>query len=189
MSGRVPRIWWPGRSKETAGWDARRFRAQCAAEVNDGRLAETQFDLRFRLLGVPVRIHPFFWAGFRGHGMARERPSGGVALGGLCFRLDSRPRVWARVELEGVRLLALGRSMGDGWPLLQPGRAANAAPAAGGALRRAGCRVSAVAAGRAAGFWVFLGSRRSSRRNRSRTSSDLSQTPGDRFDKFVNAFD
>jgi Zn-dependent protease len=24
-------------------------------------LAETQFDLRFRLLGVPVRIHPLFW--------------------------------------------------------------------------------------------------------------------------------
>jgi stage IV sporulation protein FB len=24
-------------------------------------LSETQFDLRFRLLGVPVRIHPFFW--------------------------------------------------------------------------------------------------------------------------------
>ena len=24
-------------------------------------LAETQFDLKFRLLGVPVRIHPFFW--------------------------------------------------------------------------------------------------------------------------------
>ena len=24
-------------------------------------LAETQYDLRFRLLGVPVRIHPFFW--------------------------------------------------------------------------------------------------------------------------------
>jgi Zn-dependent protease len=24
-------------------------------------LAETQFDVRFRLLGVPVRIHPFFW--------------------------------------------------------------------------------------------------------------------------------
>ena len=25
-------------------------------------LAETQFDVKFRLLGVPVRIHPFFWA-------------------------------------------------------------------------------------------------------------------------------
>src|SRR5262245_9198068 len=24
-------------------------------------LAETQFDVRFQLLGVPVRIHPFFW--------------------------------------------------------------------------------------------------------------------------------
>ena len=24
-------------------------------------LAETQFDVKFRLLGVPVRIHPFFW--------------------------------------------------------------------------------------------------------------------------------
>ena len=24
-------------------------------------LSETQFDLKFRLLGVPVRIHPFFW--------------------------------------------------------------------------------------------------------------------------------
>ncbi len=24
-------------------------------------LAETQFDLKFRLLGVPVRVHPFFW--------------------------------------------------------------------------------------------------------------------------------
>jgi stage IV sporulation protein FB len=24
-------------------------------------LAETQYDVRFRLLGVPVRVHPFFW--------------------------------------------------------------------------------------------------------------------------------
>ena len=32
------------------------------AEVNDGRVgSRPQFDLKFRLLGVPVRIHPFFW--------------------------------------------------------------------------------------------------------------------------------
>ena len=47
-------------------------------------LAETQFDVKFRLLGVPVRIHPFFWLVSAVHGMATTNNLPLVVLWVLC---------------------------------------------------------------------------------------------------------
>ena len=47
-------------------------------------LAETQFDLKFRLLGVPVRDPSVLLGGLGGHGLAGERHSAGAAVGRLC---------------------------------------------------------------------------------------------------------
>ena len=42
-------------------------------------VAETPYDLRFRLLGVPVRVHPWFWVISALLGSSGSRRSGGAA--------------------------------------------------------------------------------------------------------------
>ena len=53
--------------------------------------AETPYDLRFRFLGVPVRIHPIFWLVSVVMGWQdRNLPAGG-AVGRVRVRFDPGP--------------------------------------------------------------------------------------------------
>ena len=47
--------------------------------------AETPYDLRFRLLGIPVRIHPMFWLVIGRAGLAGPTTSPMVASGWPAF--------------------------------------------------------------------------------------------------------
>ncbi len=72
-------------------------------------VSETPYDLRFRFLDIPVRVHPLFWLGSAL--LAGRKTDGDRDLGGLRVRLDPGPRVWARVDGEGVPLLAVDRPL------------------------------------------------------------------------------
>ena len=118
-------------------------------------MAETQFDLKFRLLGVPVRIHPFFWVVAAVMGWQPNNLPVVVALGALRVRVDSRARVRPCPDVEGVRLHGFDRSVGNGRSLLQPGRATDTSRAVGGGARRAGGGVLALRTGHASGNAVL----------------------------------
>ena len=99
--------------------------------------AETPYDLRFRLLGDPgprpsavlARVAVLGW---------QDRNLPMVAVWVACVScFDPGPRVRARLDGEGLRLLAVDRPLGHGRPVLQPGRTPDAAAAAGGGPQRA----------------------------------------------------
>ena len=139
--------------------------------------AETPYDLRFRLLGIPVRIHPLFWLVIGGAWLAGSQSAGGRAVGGLRFCFDPRPRVWARLDGEGVRLLAIDRPLGIGRPVLQPGRAPDAGTAVGGHPERARRGVRAFRGGARSSRPCFSRSRRRTSRRRSSRWSALAHFP------------
>ena len=53
--------------------------------------AETPYDLRFRLLGIPVRVHPLFWLVMAVLGWQDRNLPMVARLGRLRFCLDSGP--------------------------------------------------------------------------------------------------
>ena len=75
--------------------------------------AETPYDLRFRFLGDPGPRPSAVLVGVGGAGLAGSQSAGGRTLGGLRFRFDPGPRVWARFDGESVSDARRRSSSGD----------------------------------------------------------------------------
>ena len=108
--------------------------------------AETPYDLRFSLLGIPVRIHPLFWAvtavlGFR----MNERNLPMVVVWVACVFVSILVHEYGHALMaRNFGQLAFDCAVGHGRALLQPGRAADALAAVGGRLERSRGRARAI---------------------------------------------
>ena len=65
--------------------------------------SETPYDLRFQLLGIPVRVHPVLLAGHGDAGLEPENIPLVLIWIGLRVRLDPGPRVRARPMAKTFR--------------------------------------------------------------------------------------
>ena len=84
-------------------------------------LAETQFDLKFRLLDVPVRIHPLFWVVAAVMGW-RENELRVVLLWVLCVFVSILVHEYGHALMSRIVWLhSFDRAVGNGRALLQPG--------------------------------------------------------------------
>ena len=109
--------------------------------------AETPYDLRFRLLGIPVRVHPLFWlvigrAGLAGPRTCRWSHSGWRA----CFVSILVHEYGHGLMAKALRLLRLDRPLGDG----------RACATARLTARRRSQRLAVVLSGPGAGFVLYF---------------------------------
>ena len=99
--------------------------------------AETPYDLRFRLLGIPVRVHPLFWVvmavlGWQDHNLPM------VAVWVACVFVSILVHEYGHgLMAKSLRQLAVDRPLGNGGAVLQPGRTPDAGTAVGRRAERA----------------------------------------------------
>ena len=83
--------------------------------------AETPYDLRFRLLGIPVRVHPLFWIMGRA-GLAGSDDWRTWSLWVACVFVSILVHEYGHgLMSKRVRQLAVDRPLDGRRPLLQPG--------------------------------------------------------------------
>ena len=76
--------------------------------------SETQFDLRFWLFGVHVRVHPYFWIFDRLPGMESRRPDGQPNATGLIYLLAFEVIcVFVSILIHEIGSVFMGRLFGS----------------------------------------------------------------------------
>jgi stage IV sporulation protein FB len=152
-------------------------------------LAESQYDVRFRLLGVPVRIHPFFWLitaimGFQAYD--NDIPAvllwiGCVFVSILVHEFGHALATKAFFGSPSVVLWGMGGlcyNQGEQQTPRQRLAIILAGPGAGFLL----CALVVLL------FWILLGITPYEQAQLVSYEFSLSQTPGTGLDKFVRAF-